>query len=122
MTVALALAVLSGSSVAGSVDVLGLAQTAAERSFSRDQESAADEFGLRVVYAEYGHVQGANDFFEKMPRDGLLTGGRLGRYFTTHPLGNDRIEALRKLAETRGWPAAGPLQPFTHRPDQEVGP
>ena len=122
VTVALAVAVLSGSSVSGSVDILGLAQTVAERSFSRDQESAADEFGLQALYAEYGHVQGADEFFEKMPRDDMLTGGRLGRYFSTHPVGDDRIEALNQLAETRGWPTTGPLEPLTQRPDQEAEP
>lgn len=121
VTVALAIAVLSGSSVSGSSNVFGLGQAMAERSFNRDQESAADEFGLRALYAEYGHVQGADDFFGRLPRDDLMSGGQPGRYFATHPISEDRIEALDELAETRGWATTGPLKPLTLRLDQEAG-
>ena len=120
VTVALTMAVLSGSSVSGSVDVLGFAQIVAERSFSRDQESTADEFGVQAVYAEYGHIQGVNDFFKKISHNDLLTGSRLGRYFATHPHRDDRIRALNALAEDRRWPIAGPLKAFTLPPGQEA--
>ncbi len=122
VTVALALAVLSGSSVGGSVDVLGIVQAVAERTFSREQESSADEFGLEALYKEYGHVQGAEDFFRQMPRDDLLTGNKLGRYFATHPLGDDRIEGLHELAMSHAWPTTGTVRPLTRLPVPEKDP
>ncbi len=38
-----------------------------ELSFSRGQETAADEFGLDVLQCAYGHAAGATDFFRKIP-------------------------------------------------------
>jgi Zn-dependent protease with chaperone function len=87
----------------------GLAIHLAERGFDREQERAADLFGLELVEAEYGHVAGAFDFFARLPEDG---NGRLAGYLSTHPLHAERIEALRREARRRGWPLEGALTPL----------
>ena len=45
--------------------VLGQAGMATLLSFNRDQEREADEAALRALHAEYGHVGGAIDLFDR---------------------------------------------------------
>jgi len=78
------------------------------RGFSRDQESAADEFGLETVHAEYGHVNASWRFFDRLIEDDLGMSG-IAIYLATHPSSDDRIEDLQFRAQTRGWPLNGPL-------------
>lgn len=84
----------------------------AARGFDRRQERRADRFGLELVQAEYGHVAGAWDFFERLPDPAGAVGKAVLPYLATHPLNDDRIAALRELAVERGWPLDGPLTPL----------
>jgi predicted Zn-dependent protease len=97
-----------GASVAGSVAALG------ERSFSREQERAADRFGLALVAAEYGHVAGASDFLRKLP-DADGEGGAASRvvgWLATHPRSADRVAELEAVARREGFPTTGALRPL----------
>lgn len=75
---------------------------------SRDQERAADAFGLNLVQRLYGHVNGANAFFLRMLSQDLMPGG----FLQTHPLSQQRIENLAELARQRGWSHKGTLTPL----------
>lgn len=78
----------------------------AMRSYGRDQERAADAFGLGLVFAEYGHVAGADDFFtRRLDQDAAIP----APYFSTHPLEAERIATLARLADEREWPQTGRL-------------
>ena len=115
--VSLALAAIGGAegaSVAGSAAALG------ERTFSREQESAADRFALALVAAEYGHVAGATDFLRRLP-DAAEAGAasRAASWLATHPRSADRVAELDALAQRTGLPehegdahavAAGPAR------------
>lgn len=83
-----------------------------DRAFDRDQESDADLFGLSLVYAEYGHVAGALEFFERLPEPEGALERRLAHYLATHPMNDDRIDALVAAAQRAGWPFAGDLVPL----------
>ncbi len=98
---------LSGVGAAG--DLAGLAGGLAQRSFDREQESEADEFGLAVVQAEYGHVGGAAEFFRRMPDPESLLGEKLGAYLSTHPVSEERIAELAAFAEAMGFEREGEL-------------
>jgi len=95
-------------------DVAGIGISVADvtlRGFNRDQESDADEFGLAVVYAEYGHVDEAWRLFERWDEQrngatGIVT------YLATHPDAGDRVEQLERLAERQQWPAEGEVIPL----------
>lgn len=81
------------------------------RGFNREQESKADEFGLAVVYAEYGHVDEAWRLFERWDAggDGFLD---FVAYLSTHPQAGDRIAELQVLAEREGWSIEGQVAPL----------
>ena len=102
----------SGELVSG---LSGFAGALAQRGFDRRQENQADAFGLSLVQAEYGHVAGARDFFTRVAssqRDAPAAGRRLARYLDTHPLYEDRVEALAAEAAAHGWPTEGDLTPW----------
>jgi Zn-dependent protease with chaperone function len=91
--------------------VAGVVARITSAGFSREQESAADDFGLALVNAEYGHVAGATEFFERLPKPDNAIERELEGYLSTHPLSAERIDAMRELAVERGWSFEGPLVP-----------
>jgi predicted Zn-dependent protease len=96
----------------GAAQLAALSGQLAARGFDRDQESDADRFGLALVQQEYGHVAGSWDFFERLPDpDGALE-EEIVHYLATHPLNEERIEALHALALERGWPQVGAVAPL----------
>ncbi len=109
----LLVAVIRGTSGGESATALiALAGNFTTRSFGRAQEEAADAFGLELVYEEYGTVAGAWDFFEQLPQPKPIVGRHVTSYLSTHPLNNERIEALDQLASERGWSTEGEVQPL----------
>ncbi len=78
------------------------------RGFSREQEEDADEFGLALVYAEYGHVNESWRFFERIGDEYGEDYG-LYEYASTHPSPQDRVDAVRELARREGWSERGSL-------------
>lgn len=63
--------------------------------FSRDQERAADEYGLKVLTEKYGHAGGAVEFFDYLEK--TQNEPKLLRYMSTHPLSSDRITHLQNI-------------------------
>ena len=75
-----------------------------EMSFSRKQETRADEFALETLNCDYGHVAGAADFFEKIPKE--QDPGKFGHYFASHPESHKRISHLEDIIRSRGFKLA----------------
>lgn len=65
-----------------------------ESHYSREQESAADRFGLDLLVASYGHAGGATDFFDRV---GKKAGSRVPYLLASHPHPQDRIGKLQEL-------------------------
>jgi predicted Zn-dependent protease len=102
-----------GAVDAGSAGSLAaLAGDLAGRSHDRAQEARADAFGIGLVQAEYGHLAGSTGFFEKLPTPASAVERSVAHYLSTHPLGDERIATLRRLAHGRGWSFEGGLTPF----------
>ena len=80
----------------------GLSMT--EMSFSRSQETQADEFALETLNCAYGHVAGTTDFFEKIQRE--HDPGMFGHYFSSHPENRQRISHLQNISRDRGFKLA----------------
>jgi Zn-dependent protease with chaperone function len=89
--------------------MIGQGMLLTELSFSRKQETRADEFALETLACHYGHVAGATAFFNKIPADG--DPGRFGHYFASHPENRRRIAHLEAMARERGYPR-GDLRPL----------
>jgi predicted Zn-dependent protease len=107
----LTLATLTGSG--GGETLPMIVSTLTQLGFAREQEEHADEFALHLVQLEYGHVDGALSFFDRLPDAGADdVGDRLGSYLATHPLTHDRREALESLAASQGWREQGTLEPL----------
>ena len=72
-----------------------------ELALSRGQEEAADETGLKLLAAKYGHVGGATGFFDK--RKGDEANIKLLEYFSTHPYSAERIKRLNAIIKKQGY-------------------
>lgn len=102
---ALLLAVTTGSDLSSvGINVADLTL----RSFNRKQETSADEFGLELVYTQYGHVEEAWRLFERWDDGDDALFDVLG-YTSTHPQPEDRVDVLKEYAKSRGWPVDGDL-------------
>jgi predicted Zn-dependent protease len=71
-----------------------------ESHYSREQESAADRFGLELLVAGYGHAGGATDFFARVGKD---AGSRIPYLLASHPHPDDRVRELQELIAARGY-------------------
>ncbi len=101
-------------------DVAGLNMTIADialKGFSRKQESQADEFGLGIVNAEYGHVSEATRLFERWDRD--EPSSKFVRYLSTHPDSGDRVRVMETFANENAWSTDGRITPLIW-PDTEI--
>lgn len=83
------------------------ATAVAERSYSRDEELEADRLGLdylnRAGFDPYGAVR-LHERLASLPERSAL------RFLSTHPPAPDRVEALRRIADTLV-PATAPREP-----------
>jgi Zn-dependent protease with chaperone function len=111
LALGLVLGALGMSGVGPAADVAALAGQLAQRRFDREQESAADRFGLELVAAEYGHVAGALDFLGREP-EGEAEGVWLAEWLATHPLSAERTRELAAYAQERGFAREGELVPL----------
>lgn len=69
-------------------------------SFSRQQESAADEEAFHTLQSYYGHLKGAADLFEVLKQEASGDEHRMFSFFRSHPLTDDRIQAMRHFIQT----------------------
>jgi predicted Zn-dependent protease len=72
-------------------------------SYSRKQETQADEFGADILNCHYGHVAGVTDFFQKLLKENPGEKGFAGHYLSTHPETNRRIQHLEDYCRSRGF-------------------
>jgi len=79
-------------------NMLGSALNVTALSFSRMQETQADEFAVETLNCAYGHVSGSTDFFEKIPKE--QDSGKFGHYFSTHPEKRRRIFHLLEFTRS----------------------
>jgi len=95
--------------------LLTQAGTVTATQFTRSMETAADTAALGAVNRLYGHVNGASSLFDIMGNvqsDNKSIPDWLERFAATHPLSNDRIEAIVETAQKNGWSTTGELTPL----------
>jgi predicted Zn-dependent protease len=78
--------------------------------FSREQEREADETALAVVADYYGHTAGSDDLFKTFLRlEEKYAAGKI-QFLSTHPLSDNRIQAINQYATAHGWQTDGLLK------------
>jgi predicted Zn-dependent protease len=87
---------VAGGGNAAMGGVLG-SQAAAQNalmSYSRTQESAADQAALSFLDRAHESARGLSEFFHYLEGEELLSSTRQDEYLRTHPLTQDRIQAV----------------------------
>ncbi len=72
-----------------------------ELTFSRKQESKADNLGLELLNNYSGHVGGATKFFEIASKEEGFT--KYMDFLSTHPASDKRIEIIKSLIEEKNY-------------------
>jgi len=112
IAIGLALSTLSaaiGNSVAERI--MGATGMGVLMSYSREQETAADDDALKAVAAIYGHLGGAADLFESLKKAQPNAEGGF-EIFRSHPFSDRRIEHVRDFAVRHGIAADGARTPL----------
>lgn len=91
-------AILAGETGAGALVLGGSQQFGALEalSYSRVNESAADQYAFEYMDRTGQSSQGLIEFFENFRAQEVLSQARRYPYFRGHPLSSDRIDALRE--------------------------
>ncbi len=86
----------------------------ASLSYSRSQETAADNYALVVTMAHYRHTGYSLGFFERAQAEEIDFGvlSRIGEWQQTHPLTGDRIQHLKDTIKDKNWPTTGTATPL----------
>jgi predicted Zn-dependent protease len=90
-------AMVGGQGAAGGA-VIGAGQSIAMQSmlqFSREQEAAADQAALQYLDATRQSARGMADSLEALKSQDVLMGGQQNPYLRTHPLSNERLNAVK---------------------------
>ncbi len=98
MLLAVAAGAASGNASAAAGAVSGAGQIA-ERgflSFTRSQEASADAAGMSFLDKAGITTRGMMEFFQKLAGQEMLPASRQMEYVQTHPLTQDRIDAVRE--------------------------
>lgn len=81
-------------------------------SFNRKQEQDADKAALQALFAHYGHVNGATALFDVFKNNENRLTKLSPEFLSTHPLSDNRIEAITALANKNNWPMQGETIPL----------
>lgn len=89
------------SSLFGDVSFLAdTAQVVSNAKYSQSQEAEADQYGLDLLYKNYGQVAGATDFFNRMAKEQGLNWD----FLASHPAPAKRVKKLESLIKTKNYP------------------
>ncbi len=84
-------------------------------SFTRGMEKKADAAAISAVNSLYGHVAGADGLFSMLASnpDNSNIPDWAESFLRTHPLDQDRIEAIEKAARENDWLLEGDVTPLS---------
>ena len=97
--------IVFGTAGGGDSRVVGTIINLSDLNYSRDQESAADLYGLEAVVRRYGHGGHSLDLFKRLHEE--ETRLQIAEYFYSHPLSGNRIKKLEEIAQKNGWDMEG---------------
>jgi len=108
----------AGSGQGGAAGACALGQHIAQQSllaFSRAQEASADQAGLSFLDATHQSARGLLEFFQLLGKQEALLIGQQDPYLQTHPLTQERIDAVTNHVEH------SPYSNVPDRPEFEAG-
>lgn len=95
-------------------DAIVGAANLADLSYSRGQETAADDYALELIVTHYQHADHSLGFFQRAqaeePDWGALS--KVAEWQQTHPLTGDRIRRLERTIDAKGWATTGAATPL----------
>lgn len=100
-----AVAAASGAGAAGAGVMMGGASMAqrAMLGYTRAQEQAADQAGVKLLDATQQSARGLLEFMDILGEQELLVASRQDPYVRTHPLTRDRVSFLRHHVDGSTW-------------------
>lgn len=109
----IAAGVASGNPEVGMAVMMGGQRAAIGQilSFSRGQESRADQFALKVLNDTHQSAKGLRDFFERLSGEERLITLNQDPYIRTHPLNADRMSSIEAAM------AASPYSDVSSNPE-----
>lgn len=116
-----AAATVAGRGDAG-LAIMGTGSSVAQSnvlSFSRAQESAADQAGLSFLERSGYSAKGLFEFFEILSGQEMLSQARQSPYMRTHPLTRERIDAVRSSIQHARY-ADAPVPPELDRMHKRI--
>ena len=81
----------------------------AELNYSREQETAADDYAIALITQRYAHGGHSLDFFKRAQQEELDLGAlnQVAEWQHTHPLSSKRIERIETALTDDGWALTG---------------
>jgi len=112
----LAVGVASGNPEAGMAVMMGGQRAAIGSflSFSRGQESRADQFALKVLSDTHQSAKGLHDFFDRLAGEERMVTTNQDPYVRTHPLNRDRMATIDAAMQASSYTNL-PLDPDLER-------
>ena len=93
-----------------------ISQSLSVNSFSRQEETRADEFALDCLHKKFGHVAGSDHFFRRLQSESFTPEDILVfEVLSTHPFHEGRIEHLMEYAKSKGYALEGELVRYEHK-------
>ena len=112
VVISLLMRVILGESSDSAANVISDTSMLTMLSFSRDQEEASDDEGIKTVNDFYGHVRGATELFEILQKERQASSVNIPQFLSSHPDTRERIEHLNQLVEEQYWNQQGTTRPI----------
>jgi len=112
VVISLLMSVILGESSDSVASVISDTSMLTMLSFSRDQEEASDDVGIKTVNDFYGHVRGATELFEVLQKERQNAAVDIPQFLSSHPDTVQRIDHLNQLVEMQYWNQQGETRPI----------
>lgn len=100
---------INSSTANQATTIIGTSINIFDLRYSRQQENAADEYGIHLLNQYYGHVTGAKQVLNHLFKEGEEY-STLNGFLSTHPITRQRIKHMDSLIQTQKYNVLNPDQ------------
>lgn len=83
----------------GQSSLISFATNFAEASNSREQETAADAYGIKLIYSTFRDTRDSLEFFENLAKNNNSQLEKYASMFSSHPYSKDRYDHLKSMEQ-----------------------